>query len=86
MLNRVARVLQLDALRNKALAAFLTAAADDVAAGFGGHACAETELVFAGAFGWLIGALAHGYEELGPAAWRRGGRTLGLRAGLSTRQ
>jgi hypothetical protein len=43
-------------------------------------------LVFAGAFGWLIGALAHGNEELVPAAWRRGGRTLGLRAGLSTRQ
>ena len=86
MLDGVARVLKFNTLGDEALAAFLTAAADDIAAGFGGHACAETELVFAGAFGWLIGALAHGNEGWCPAAWRRGGRTLGLRAGLSTRQ
>ena len=66
MLGGVAGVLKLDALRNEALAAFLTTAADDVATGFGGHAGTETELVFTGALGWLISALAHGCEELLP--------------------
>lgn len=56
----VAAVLQLDALRNQAFAAFLAAAAEDVAAGFGGHAGAETELILAGALGRLVGAFAHG--------------------------
>ena len=60
VLRRVTAVLNLDALRNQALAAFLTTAADDVAAGFGGHASPEAELVFPCALGWLIGAFAHG--------------------------
>ena len=60
MLSRVTAVLDLNALRHKALAAFLAAAADDVAAGFGGHTSPEAELVFPCALGWLIGAFAHG--------------------------
>lgn len=62
MLGGVALVLELDTLRNEALAAFLAAAAKNVAAGFGGHAGAETELGFAGALGWLIRAFAHGED------------------------
>ncbi len=60
MLSRVAAVLQLDTLRNEALAALLAAAAENVTAGFGGHAGTETKLVLAGALGGLIGAFAHG--------------------------
>ena len=60
VLRRVTAVLELNALRNEPLAAFLAAAADDVATGFGGHACPEAELVFPRALGWLISAFAHG--------------------------
>ena len=60
VLGRVTTVLNLHALGNKALAAFLAAAANDIASGFGGHACPEAELVFPCALGWLIGAFAHG--------------------------
>lgn len=60
VLRRVTAVLDLHALRNEALAAFLATATDDVAAGFGGHAGPEAELVFPCALGWLIGAFAHG--------------------------
>jgi hypothetical protein len=60
VLSGVAAVLDLDTLRNEALASFLTTAADNVAAGFGGHAGPEAELVFPCALGWLIGAFAHG--------------------------
>jgi hypothetical protein len=56
----VASVLKLNTFRNEALAAFLTATANNVATGFGGHTGAETELGFAGALGWLISAFAHG--------------------------
>ena len=60
MLRRVTAVLELNALWNQALAAFLAAAAENVAAGLGGHAGPEAELVFPCALGWLIGAFAHG--------------------------
>ena len=60
VLRRVTAVLELDALGNQALATLLAAAAQKVAAGFGGHAGAEAELVFPRAFGGLIGAFAHG--------------------------
>ena len=63
MLHRVALVLEIDALGNKALAAFLAAAAKNVAAGFAGHADAESELILAGALGGLIGAFAN---DVGP--------------------
>lgn len=53
-------VLNFHALRNEAFAAFLATTTDDVAAGLGGHACPEAELVFPCALGWLIGAFAHG--------------------------
>jgi len=56
----VASVLKLNTFRNEALAAFLAAAAKEIASGFGCHAGAETELGFAGALGWLISAFAHG--------------------------
>ncbi len=60
VLSGVAAVLNFNTLRNETLASFLTAAADNVAAGFGGHAGPEAELVFPCALGWLIGAFAHG--------------------------
>ena len=65
MLNGVTLILELNTLGNKALAAFLAASANQVATGFGGHAGTKTELGFAGAFRWLISALAHGNKELG---------------------
>ncbi len=64
VLRRVTAVLDFHALRNKALATFLAATANDIAAGFGGHACPEAELVFPGAFGWLISTFAHGVASI----------------------
>lgn len=60
VLRRVTAVLDLHTLRNEALATLLTAAADNVATGFGGHAGTEAELVFPRALGWLICTFAHG--------------------------
>jgi hypothetical protein len=60
MLLGVTRELDLNSLGNETLAAFLATTAQNVPAGFGGHAGTETELLFAGALGWLIGAFAHG--------------------------
>lgn len=60
MLLRVTLELKLHALGNQTLAAFLTTAAKDASAGFGGHAGTKAELLFAGALGWLVGAFAHG--------------------------
>ena len=60
VLSGVAAVLNFNTLRNETLASFLATAADNVAAGFGGHAGPEAELVFPCALGWLIGAFAHG--------------------------
>ena len=48
----VALEVKLGTLRNQALAAFLAAAFDAVAAGFCGHACAETVLLLAGGDKW----------------------------------
>lgn len=47
--HRVALVVNLGTLGNEALAALLTAAANDIATSFGGHAGAEPVLVLAGA-------------------------------------
>jgi hypothetical protein len=61
MLRRVTAVLQFHTLGNETLAAFLAAPTEDVAAGFGGHAGTEAELILPGALGGLIGAFAHGF-------------------------
>jgi hypothetical protein len=49
--------MDLDPLREKALAAALTTAAQDGATAFGLHAGTEAELAFARALGRLVGAL-----------------------------
>lgn len=51
--------MNLNAFRNEALAAFLATAAKDVTTIAGRHASAETELLFAGPLGRLIGAFRH---------------------------
>lgn len=53
--------MDLDPLREKALAATLTTTVQDGATAFGLHACTEAELAFARALGRLIGAL-HGLK------------------------
>lgn len=55
----VALEVDLNALRHEALAAGATAATKDVATIFGLHAGAETELLFPGALGGLIGSFWH---------------------------
>jgi hypothetical protein len=52
--HRVALVVNLGTLGDEALAALLTAATNDIAAGLGGHAGAEPVLVLAGALGGLV--------------------------------
>lgn len=59
VLNSVALEVNLGTLREKALTTLTTAARDDVATGFGGHACAEAMLAFTDALGRLVGSL-HG--------------------------
>jgi hypothetical protein len=90
VLRCVAAVLDLNALRNKALAAFLAAAAKDVAAGFGGHTGPEAELVFPCALGWLISTFAHGVASINvlwtETGMRLGARTLWVGNGLSIHQ
>jgi len=90
VLVRVTGVLQLGTLGDEALAALLTAAANDITAGFGGHAGAETELVFARALGWLKGAFAHdrGLSKCSVVGTdsRLGARTLRISPPLSMRQ
>ena len=61
MLRRVTFEVDLSAFRDETLAAFLATTTKNVAAGFGGHACTETVLLFPGAFGWLIRTFAHGF-------------------------
>ena len=80
MLRRVTLERILGALWHEALAALLAAAAKDVAAGFGGHAGTEAELLFPGALGGLEGAFAHGLGLVGNLGfrvqqWARGGET-----------
>ena len=65
VLRDVALEVKLCSLRNQALAAFLAAALDAVAACFCGHAGTETVLLLAGAFCRLIGAEAHGVIVVG---------------------
>jgi hypothetical protein len=87
VLGDVALEVKLCTLWNQALAAFLAAALDAIAACLRGHAGTETVLLFAGTFGRLIGAEAHGGSLLKFASLRRrGGGTLGTETGLSMRQ
>lgn len=69
MLRRVTLERILGTLRHEALATLLAAAAKDIAAGFGGHAGAEAELLFPGALGGLEGAFAHGLGLVGNLGW-----------------
>ena len=62
VLGRVAGVVQLGTLGDQTLAALLAAPLDDVAAGLGRHAGAESVLALAGALGRLEGAF-HGGES-----------------------
>ena len=64
VLRRVTAVLDFNTLRNEAFATLLTAAANNVATGFGGHASPEAELVFPRALGWLISTFAHGWASI----------------------
>jgi hypothetical protein len=74
VLGDVALEVKLCALRNEAFTAFLAAAFDAIAASFGGHAGAETVLLFAGTFGRLVCAEAHGgiFVEISVPARARG--------------
>ena len=54
MLDSVSLELKLSPSGYEALATFLTAALEQVAAGFGRHAGTEPVLVLAGTLGWLI--------------------------------
>lgn len=60
MLGDMALEVKLCTLRNKAFATLLTAALDTIATCLCGHACAESVLLFTGAFRGLVGAEAHG--------------------------
>jgi hypothetical protein len=55
LLAGVTSVMDLNAFRKETFAALTAAAVENGAAVFGFHACAETELMFTGAFGRLIG-------------------------------
>jgi hypothetical protein len=70
VLRRVTLERILGALWHEALATLLAAAAKDIAAGFGGHAGAEAELLFPGALGGLEGAFAHGLGLVGNLGFR----------------
>ncbi len=61
MLNCVAFVVHFCALWQQALAAFSAAACQQGAPVLGGHACAESELALAAAFGRLVCSLAHSF-------------------------
>ena len=52
--------VKLCAFRNQAFTTFLTAAFDAITSSLGGHAGAETVLLFTGTFGGLVSAKAHG--------------------------
>jgi hypothetical protein len=60
----VALEVGLHALGHEALAAFLAAAAENVATGLGGHAGAEAELLFPRALRGLESAFAHGWSKV----------------------
>ena len=64
--------MDLDPLREKALAATLTTTAQDGATAFGLHAGTEAELAFARALGRLVGALhvVKVLKESGRREWR----------------
>lgn len=59
MLDRVTRVVNFAAFRDKALAAFLATAAQNVTTVGRFHAGTEPELALAGPFGRLVSAFAH---------------------------
>jgi len=59
----MALILDFGSLGKKALAAFGTAAADDVCSVLGSHARTESELTLAATLGWLISPFAHDVER-----------------------
>lgn len=59
VLLNVAFEVDLSTFWQEALATFLTATTQNVTAGLGAHARAESVLTLAGALGWLVGAF-HG--------------------------
>jgi hypothetical protein len=60
VLRDVTLEVKLRTFWNQALTAFLTAAFDAITTRLSGHAGAETVLLFAGTFGGLVSAEAHG--------------------------
>lgn len=87
VLGDMAFEVKLSAFGDEALATLLAAAFDAIATCFCGHACAETVLLFTGAFCGLVGAEAHDGSRLERfCAWMRGGGTLVIASGLSMRQ
>jgi len=64
--------MDLNALWQETLASMLATTAQDRATALGLHACAEAELLFARAFGRLVGALHVGkfLKDWGRREWR----------------
>ncbi len=60
VLHGMALEVDLSTFWNQALTTFLAAAFDAISTCLCGHTSAETVLLFTGAFGWLVGAKAHG--------------------------
>jgi RimJ/RimL family protein N-acetyltransferase len=83
VLGGVTLVMDLGALRDETRAALLAAALDDVAAGLGRHAGAETVLTLAGALGGLEGAFHGGVLKKRLVAG--GGTVVPARAGAHSR-
>ncbi len=67
----MAREVDLNALRQETLASMLATTAKDRTTALGLHACAEAELLFARAFGRLVGALHVGkfLKDWGRREW-----------------
>ncbi len=64
--------MNLNALRQETLASMLATTAENRATALGLHACAEAELLFARAFGRLVGALhvVKFLKDWGRREWR----------------
>jgi hypothetical protein len=60
VLSDVALEVKLCTFRDETLATFLTTALDAITTCLGGHTSTEAMLLFAGTFGWLVSAEAHG--------------------------
>lgn len=60
VLSDVALEVKLCTFGNETLTTFLTTALDAITTCLGGHTSTEAMLLFAGTFGWLVSAEAHG--------------------------